>query len=50
MKHLMTYEEICEAMANQHSLDQLAKVRKLTKGIDIGDTVTFSGYSIPVHP
>jgi hypothetical protein len=33
------FEKVYEALPRQHSIDQLKKLRKLTKGIDIGDRV-----------
>lgn len=41
MKHLKTQtEHINESVTNQKTLDQLHKIRKMTKGIDIGDRIS----------
>ena len=34
------FEPVNEAMPQQHSVDQLKKLRKLTRGTDIGDRVS----------
>ena len=42
MKHLLTYndfEKIWESLPPQKSVDQLKMVRKMSKGIDIGDRI-----------
>jgi hypothetical protein len=42
MNHLLTYkdyEKIWESLPQQKSVDQLKMVRKLSKGIDIGDRI-----------
>jgi len=33
------FEKVYESLPRQHTIDQLKKLRKLTKGIDIGDRV-----------
>lgn len=43
MKHLKTFnenEEINESLPRQGTVDQLKRLRKLTKGIDIGDRIS----------
>lgn len=41
MKQLLSFEEfVNESLPQQHSIDQLKKVRKLSKGIDIGDRIS----------
>lgn len=43
MKHLKNFnefDEINEALPRQKSVDQLKMLRKLTKGIDIGDRIS----------
>lgn len=40
MKHLKRFSEINESLPRQHTVDQLKRLRKLTKGTDIGDRIS----------
>jgi hypothetical protein len=40
MKHLLNFEEINEGLPRQHTVDQWKMLRRLTKGIDIGDRIS----------
>ena len=40
MKYLLDFEQLNENLPRQSSVDQLKRLRKLTKGIDIGDRVS----------
>jgi hypothetical protein len=43
MKYLLKFEEINESLPRQNSVEQLKNLRKLTKGIDIGDRIENDG-------
>jgi len=43
MKNLMSFEELNESLPRQKSIDQFNNLRKLTKGIDIGDRIDQDG-------
>ena len=40
MKYLKRFSEINESLPRQHTVDQLKRLRKLTKGTDIGDRIS----------
>jgi len=40
MKHLLTFKQLNENLPRQSTVDQLKRLRKLTKGIDIGDRIS----------
>ena len=40
MKHLLNFTELNESLPRQSTVDQLKRLRKLTKGIDIGDRIS----------
>jgi len=40
MKHLLNFQQLNENLPRQSTVDQLKKIRKLTKGIDIGDRIS----------
>jgi hypothetical protein len=40
LKKFSEWEEIFESLPRQQTVDQLKKLRKLTKGIDIGDRIS----------
>lgn len=40
MKHLLSFQQLNENLPRQSTVDQLKKLRKLTKGIDIGDKIS----------
>jgi hypothetical protein len=40
MKHLLYFDQVNENLPRQSTVDQLKRLRKLTKGIDIGDRIS----------
>lgn len=41
MKHLLKFDELVEgALPRQSTVNQLKRLRKLTKGVDIGDKIS----------
>lgn len=41
MKNLLTFDEVSEgALPRQSTVNQLKRLRKLTKGVDIGDKIS----------
>lgn len=40
MKHLMNFDKLFESLPRNKSVDQMKWLRKLTKGIDIGDRIS----------
>jgi len=40
MKHLLYFKQLNENLPRQSTVNQLKKLRKLTKGIDIGDRIS----------
>lgn len=40
MKHLLSFQQLNENLPRQSTVDQLKRLRKLTKGIDIGDKIS----------
>lgn len=40
MKYLLSYQQLNENLPRQSTVDQLKKLRKLTKGTDIGDKIS----------
>ena len=40
MKHLLNFQQLNENLPRQSTVDQLKRLRKLTKGIDIGDKIS----------
>lgn len=46
MRHLQTYKQF-EALLQQSTLDQLKRLRKVTKGIDIDDKVNKNSENFP---
>jgi cell fate (sporulation/competence/biofilm development) regulator YmcA (YheA/YmcA/DUF963 family) len=40
MKHLLNFEQLNENLPRKQTVDQLKRLRKLTKGIDIGDKIS----------
>jgi len=40
MKHLLSFQQLNENLPRKQTVDQLKRLRKLTKGIDIGDKIS----------
>ena len=40
MKHLLNFQQLNENLPRQSTVNQLKRLRKLTKGIDIGDKIS----------
>lgn len=40
MKHLLTFNQLNENLPRQSTVNQLKKLRKITKGVDIGDRIS----------
>ena len=40
MKHLLNFQQLNENLPRQSTVDQLKRLRKLTKGTDIGDRIS----------
>lgn len=40
MEHLMNFEQLNESLPRNKSVEQMKMVRKLSKGIDIGDRIS----------
>ena len=40
MKHLLTFIQLNENLPRQSTVNQLKKLRKITKGVDIGDKIS----------
>jgi hypothetical protein len=40
MKHLLTFNQLNENLPRQSTVNQLKKLRKITKGVDIGDKIS----------
>jgi hypothetical protein len=40
MKHLLNFQQLNENLPRKQTVDQLKRLRKLTKGIDIGDKIS----------
>ena len=40
MKHLYTFQQLNENLPRQSTVDQLKRLRRITKGIDIGDKIS----------
>ena len=40
MKHLLNFDQLNENLPRQSTVNQLKRLRKLTKGIDIGDKIS----------
>ena len=40
MKHLLNFQQLNENLPRQSTLNQLKRLRKLTKGVDIGDRIS----------
>jgi hypothetical protein len=40
MKHLLNFKQLNENLPRQSTVNQLKKLRKITKGIDIGDKIS----------
>jgi len=40
MKHLLNFKQLNENLPRQSTVNQLKKLRKLTKGVDIGDRIS----------
>jgi len=40
MKHLLSFQQVNENLPRQSTVDQLKRLRKLTKGVDIGDKIS----------
>jgi len=40
MKHLLEFDEVNENLPRQSTVNQLKRLRKLTKGVDIGDRIS----------
>ena len=40
MKHLLNFKQLNENLPRQSTVNQLKRLRKLTKGIDIGDKIS----------
>ncbi len=40
MKHLLSFQQLNENLPRQSTVNQLKKLRKITKGIDIGDRIS----------
>lgn len=40
MKHILTFDEVNESLPRESSVKQLKRLRKLTRGTDIGDKIS----------
>ena len=40
MKHLLNFQQLNENLPRKQTVDQLKRLRKLTKGTDIGDKIS----------
>jgi hypothetical protein len=40
MKYLLYFDQLNENLPRQSTVDQLKRIRKITKGIDIGDRIS----------
>jgi len=40
MKHLFNFQQLNENLPRQSTVNQLKRLRKLTKGVDIGDRIS----------
>ena len=40
MKHLLEFDQVNENLPRQSTVNQLKRLRKLTKGVDIGDRIS----------